>query len=116
MSMKSKYYERIYNGEKIPRKAKKEILGLKMSKSKLKARIAKLEVKINTWENGYQVPYVEDEFCPKCGCKLAFSTGNMAEYPEVYEKDYCLRCRTLVAMADNSATIHELVWIKGYEG
>lgn len=109
-------YERLLEaGERIPRKIKKQILGYKLSKSKLRKKISKLEVKINIWSNGYKVPYVEDEFCPKCGCKAEYSTGEMAEYPETWVRHYCLRCRSLVAEADNSAMIHELVFIKESE-
>ncbi|SQB33428.1 hypothetical protein [Clostridium cochlearium] len=110
-----RYKTRLEDGEKLPRKIKKKILGNKLSKNKIRKRINKLELKVDVWSNGYEVPYVEDEFCPKCGCEEVYSTGNMAFYPEVYEKMYCLRCGTLVAMADNSAMIHELVFIKQEE-
>ncbi|KOC33875.1 hypothetical protein [Clostridium botulinum] len=100
------------SGEKVPRRIKNQILGFKLNENKLRKRIGKLELKIDTWANGYKVPYVEDEFCPKCGCEETYCTGNMAAYPEVWERWYCLRCGVLVAEADNSATIHELVRIK----
>lgn len=105
------FSESLEYGEKVPRKIKKQILGYKLSKSKLRKRIAKLEVKINTWSNGYKVPFVEDEFCPNCGCEGFYSTGEMAEYPETWVRHYCLRCHTLVAEADNSALVHELALI-----
>lgn len=102
-------------GEKLPRKIKKQILGFKLSKNKIRKRINKLEAKTATWANGYKVNYVEDEFCPKCGCEEYYSSGEMAEYPETWVRHYCLRCGALVAEADNSAMVHELVWIKNKE-
>ncbi len=43
-----------------------------------------------------------DEKCPKCRCKKTESTGNMIEYPEVYQQEHCINCGFLVSMADNS--------------
>lgn len=74
-----------------------------------------MEIKTDVWSNGYTVPYVEDEFCPKCGCKTTYSSGEMANYPETWVEKYCLRCNAVVAEADNSAMIHELVFIKESE-
>lgn len=105
------FKECIENGEKIPRKIKKELLGIKLNKNKLRRKINKLEVKVNVWSNGYRVHYVEDEFCPKCGCKEYSSTGEMASYPETWVQHHCLRCDNLVAEADNSAMVHSLVYI-----
>jgi len=107
-----KYYHfaaAIGEGERVPRKIKKKILGSKLSKNKIRKKISKLEIKIYTYFDGHTVPYTEEEFCPKCGCEEHYSSGEMAEYPETWIRHYCLRCGTLVEEADNSAMIHELV-------
>lgn len=103
-----KYYFRLLDGEKIPRKAKKEILGLKISKSKLKKKIKDFKV-IKKQKHIYESTVTNIEpFCPKCGYELTRCSGNMAEYPELWERVYCLRCEYLVAEADNSVYYHAL--------
>lgn len=85
------------------RKTKKRILGRKMSNRKLKERLSLVVVT----ERKYPEPaLISDRFCPKCGCDATTSTGNMAEYPELWVKEFCLRCGFLVAIADNSPRIH----------
>lgn len=106
-----KYKNNIAVGEKVPRKIKKQILGNKLSRNKLRKRISKLEVKIYKYPNGYSVPYTDEEFCPKCGCEEHYSSGQMAEYPETWIRHYCLRCGELVEEEDNSAMVHQLVYI-----
>lgn len=102
-----KYWRRLQNGEKIPRKAKKAILGYKMSKTKLKYRISKVEIikHIKTIYDGFGL---SDAFCPKCGCEYYSSSGNRVKYPELWETYYCLRCGAIVAEADNSPYWHVL--------
>jgi transcription initiation factor IIE alpha subunit len=48
------------------------------------------------------------EFCPNCGCEKTRLGYNMAEYPEIWQSEYCLRCGEVVAVADNSPFIHVL--------
>lgn len=110
-----KYYHRLRNGEKIPRKAKKEILGLKLSKSKLRKKIKQFKV-IHKARTIYELDETTIKpFCPYCGCELTRSTGNMAEYPELWDRVYCLRCDELVEEADNSVYHHILEEMKDNE-
>jgi ribosomal protein S27AE len=91
---------------KLPRKIKKIILGEKLSKRELKRKLNTFEI-IKLPKTIYEaIEANQDLFCPKCGCELSMSTGNMVEYPELYEKRYCLRCGHLVEMADNSPFHH----------
>jgi transcription initiation factor IIE alpha subunit len=103
-----KYYKlqrAIYYGEKLPRKIKKAILGKKISQTKLRRLIGSVEL-IPTDDNDMVIkPFL---FCPNCGCKLLFGTGNKAEYPEHWEQFYCQRCRQQVGCIDNSRFIHLL--------
>ncbi|MFU1797635.1 hypothetical protein ACM1RC_27475 [Paenibacillus azoreducens] len=83
----------------VSRKTKKCIIGTKMSKRKLKERLAAVTVT----QNKYPEPAtLSDEFCPKCGCDATRHTANMAPYPEVWIQAFCARCGFLVGMADNS--------------
>ena len=84
-----KYYERLLDRDKIPRKAKKAILGTKLNKAKIRKKFKKSKV----------------EFCPKCGCETITATKNMVGYPEVWRKYYCCRCGFLVGVEDNSPYI-----------
>ena len=90
-----------YNGEKLPRKAKKMIFGKHVSKTKIKLAIAELQF----MDDG---ELAVGGFCPKCGCTMERGTGNMAEYPEHWEDFYCIRCNTLVGSIDNSRYMHVL--------
>ena len=81
----------------LPRKMKKTILGKRMSGSALRRRLAAVVI-----ENAV----LSDRFCPRCGCESMHSTGNMATYPEVWEKFRCYRCDWLVGEIDNSRFMH----------
>lgn len=96
MKIKPSHYDKVfyYEYEKIPRKLKKALFGRVPSKKQLRNRI----------KNRCATDY----FCPDCGCEFTRSTGNMTEYPEVYEKSYCLRCGRLVCVQDNSLPMHIL--------
>ena len=95
-TFKNRYYTRMLQyEEKIPRKAKKFIIGKKISKKELKRKLA-------NYKNG------DNGFCIKCGCNITISTGQMAEYPETYVKYFCARCGELVAYEDNSPIISVL--------
>ncbi len=73
--------------EDVPRKIKKATYGTKASKSKLRKEINKGSLKL----------------CPRCRRNLfCESTGNMADYPEVWEYESCRYCGLIVSGADNS--------------
>jgi transcription initiation factor IIE alpha subunit len=96
-----------YNGN-IPRKHKKAILGFKLSKNKIRKllKTVKLGDEIKSiFEEREIKPFM---FCPKCGCKGFAGAGNMAQYPEHWEKFNCIRCGTLVGYIDNSPFVHAL--------
>ena len=96
------------NGCHLPRKVKKAVLGNRINKAKLRKKLASIQI----IPQKYPLPYriLPESFCPKCGCTKTRSTGNMASYPELYEKTYCLRCGYLVEMADNSPSMNCLEW------
>ena len=113
MRVKLRYYDRLYRGEKIPRKAKKAILGTIPTRKALKERISKTVIEThNPFNNTYTYQYPDDDFCPYCGCELCRSTGNLVSYPEEYEKRYCLRCGALVSYSDNGYVWHALMSFK----
>lgn len=99
------FYQHDGRVEGLSRKTKKAMLGRRWGKANLKRRINAVVVT--------PMPYPEeavlsDRFCPKCGCEATRSTGNMASYPERWERIYCLRCGYLVAESDNSPYVHVL--------
>ena len=99
----SKHWRSLQYGDKLPRKAKKAILGKKMGKQNLRARLSKVVVTQNDYPD---TASLSDMFCPKCGCDVSVSTGNMAEYPERWVKETCARCGFLVCWSDNSPYYH----------
>ena len=105
--MKIKYFEKLCLGEKIPRKVKKQILGLLPTKKALKERIERVK-----FDNSYGYLYPDDDFCPCCGCEHYRSTGNMACYPEKWFKYYCCRCGKMVSYSDNGLVWHILMEYK----
>ena len=108
--MKVRYYRRFHVGDKIPRKAKKQILGLLPTRKDLRARIERVKLDNNC---GYLYP--DDDFCPYCGCDYARSTRNMACYPEEWIQYYCHRCNKMVSYRDNGAVWHALMDFKPEE-
>lgn len=99
----NKWYWRMGCGLKMSRKAKKQILGVRPTRRALRERLA--QVVITRDERGNVVD-MSNQFCPKCGCEAARSTGNMVEWPEVWRRTYCARCGYLVGEADNSPWHH----------
>lgn len=103
-----KLYTAISNGCKVPRKAKKAILGNRLNKSKLYKLLNSVTIG-DPAKTMYQTadikPYL---FCPRCGCQQTRSSGNLTAYPEHWEYDYCLRCNNVVGYIDNSPYIHAL--------
>jgi len=43
--------------------------------------------------------------CPKCRCKKTDTTGNLVEYPDMYQRWFCSHCGWLVGVVDNSPYI-----------
>ena len=108
MRVKSKHYQALVDGDKLPRKIKKRLLGTMMSKSKLERLLksVKLGDPIKTmYERREILPF---SFCPKCGCQGYKGSGNLTSYPEHWEKFNCIRCNNLVGYIDNSPFIHAL--------
>lgn len=98
----------IKNGDKIARKPKKRILGFRLSKSKLRKLLSSVKIGVKSktmYETSEIHPFL---FCPKCGCKSDFGTGNLTSYPEHWEKFHCTRCKNIVGYIDNSPFIHAL--------
>jgi hypothetical protein len=94
--------------DKFPRKLKKKILGRLLSKTQLKKLLSqvKLGEPIRTMYDRRSIsPYA---FCPKCGCRHYYGTGNLTCYPEHWERFHCLRCNNIVGYIDNSPFIHAL--------
>jgi hypothetical protein len=102
------YAQKVYNGENVSRKTKKFFLGLKLSKSKIKRKIKHFKVFYHAKNLTEESLFNMQLFCPNCGCTLTRSTGNMVDYPEIWDIVYCLRCNTRVAEADNSTYTHVL--------
>lgn len=108
MKVKYQHYIFLQEGSKISRKAKKAILGKRMSSGKINKLLKTVELgePITTmYERREIFPF---SFCPKCGCKDYFGSGNMTSYPEHWEEFKCLRCKNLVGYIDNSPFIHAL--------
>ncbi len=93
---------------KMPRKLKKRVLGKKWSKTRIakQLKITVIGEHGKTMYDGW--PITPFAFCPNCGCRRYYGTGNMTSYPEHWEKFYCLRCGKLVAEIDNSPCYHVL--------
>jgi hypothetical protein len=111
----NKYYQRWQETGKMSRKFKKNLLGTKTSKAKLKKLIESL-IFIPS-ENDCSTPpeILPYEFCPKCGCKSTRHEDYGAPYPEVYYATFCLRCNSEVGGADNSRYWHILEELYGEE-
>lgn len=83
------YNKWLYNSDPddMPRKIKKALYGTKVSKSKLRKEINEKSL----------------AFCPQCRHKLfQISTGNMVDYPEIWEYNSCNYCGLVIGGADNS--------------
>jgi len=103
-----KIFHALRNEEKLPRKAKKYILGIRLSKSKLKKLLRQVQIikpSRTMYETAVIKPYL---FCPHCGCTSMRGSGNQTSYPEHWEYFYCDRCNKVVGYIDNSPFIHAL--------
>lgn len=111
MKIKSKHWQALHWGEKIPRKQKKAILGIRMSGCELRRLIKTVKVgePIKTmYETPDIYPYI---FCPNCGCGNEYGSGNKTSYPEHWEVFNCMRCHQATAYIDNSPYIHKLEYL-----
>lgn len=110
MKVKFKHFialQEVYK-TKLPRKIKKAILGDRISSNELnrKLRSVKLIKDTNTM---YDRPeFTHEAFCQNCGCTAYFGIDHEVEYPEHWEDFYCMRCKSKVAVIDNSPFIHVL--------
>ena len=109
MKIKNKYWETIAGGDgKLPRKIKKWYYGKRYSRNQLSRLLATVEIVSGCgtmYERTVIKPY---SFCPNCGCKHYYGTGNMTSYPEHWEEFHCVRCNFIVGYIDNSPFIHAL--------
>lgn len=101
MSYLSDYIDK----DRVPRKIKKNWLGRKLNKAKLRRLLSKVVVipAKNGHDSAEILPF---PFCPKCGCQQLRTTGNKAGYPERWDSGYCLRCNFHVLESDNSPYYH----------
>jgi ribosomal protein S27AE len=101
-------YLSIYSDDyyKLPRKIKKVILGCKISRRELRHKLKTFKIYKLPKNIHESIEANQDLFCPRCGCEWARTTRNMAEYPDLFERLYCLRCGFLVMEADNSPYHH----------
>lgn len=102
-----KTYLAVVYGDKLPRKAKKSLLGKRLSSSKLRRMIKGVTVGKQS-ETMYEAEILPNAFCPNCGCTEMHGSGNMATYPEHWEIFKCDRCNSPVAYIDNSPFRHIL--------
>lgn len=107
MKVKQSQVYRFYQGEKVPRKIKKLLLGLRQNKSKLRKRLKNVKV-LNKGRCGDIE--LNDYFCPKCGCECQDIVDHEVGYPEKWVDYYCMRCGNHVAFVDNSPYTHCLTF------
>lgn len=103
-----KYYIRMVEGRKIPRKAKKAIFGDRKSKCQIRKMLNDIHIckQVKTIYDGFGLD--KRPFCMKCGCPLIVWSGNRATYPDLWQVGHCVRCGHQVAEADNSPYYHEI--------
>ena len=104
----TRYSRAFFDGDKVPRKAKKAFLGSRISKQKLKRLLKTVKI-ISRSKTMYEIaniyPYI---FCPACGCTSMRGSGNMETCPNHREYFYCIRCHKIVGYIDNSPFVHAL--------
>jgi len=104
----SKAYWALRAKDKLPRKVKKVLLGRKIGSATLNKMVKSIICSYRP-KTMFEMPeFNHDTFCPKCGCKSMHGTGNMAHYPEHWERFNCDRCGYLVGNIDNSPFYHVL--------
>lgn len=111
MKVKYKHFVALRYGDKIPRKQKKAILGIRMSCCALRRLIKSVKIGepiVTMYERPNITPYL---FCPNCGCGGEYGSGNKTSYPEHWEVFTCMRCHQATAYIDNSPYIHKLEYM-----
>jgi hypothetical protein len=105
-------YRKAFNAvtmmDKLPRKTKKVMLGKKMSKSKLKLLLRTVKIIDSSETISDMTIIIPFAFCPHCGCVEMYGSGNLAYYPEHWERFRCFRCKSVVGYIDNSEFVHAL--------
>ena len=88
------------------RKQKKQTLGYRFTKTKLKQLLASVEI----IENKYPLPAIvlPFQFCPNCGCEAVDWHDHRVEYPEVWIDYFCMRCGKQVGTQENGPYEHVL--------
>lgn len=103
-------YDRIwgllYDGdfnEKLPRKLKKQILGTRINRSKLRNRSRKLVKEFIRLDNACIDVSVDDYdlFCPKCGF-THYNSDYCSDGVDSSSSSHCLKCGTYIGGHDNS--------------
>jgi hypothetical protein len=100
IKLANRAYHKAWSGEKLSRREKVFILGRVVNKTKLRKQIGR--VTIDKDNN------LSEVFCPKCGCYATDFIDMGVEYPEVWTKVYCSRCRKYLGGQDNSRPYHVL--------
>lgn len=114
-NVKYKHFRALQWHDRIPRKRKKAILGLKVSGCELRRKL-KTVIQLTQITTMFERPeFNTGSFCPKCGCGAYYGTGNKTEYPEHWEYFYCLRCKNVVGVIDNSPFYHVLQFAPEFE-
>jgi len=108
MKVKYKHFRGILYRDRLPRKVKKSILGLRISTCALKRKIKAFETisPAILWWGRPETNMAT--FCPYCGCNAEGAVDHHVPYPEVWIDYYCYRCKAVVARVDNSAYHHIL--------
>lgn len=104
-----------FNCSKIPRKAKKFLLGTKLTKNHINKRLKQTKGILHK-DNDLEI--VGGEFCLKCGCSNSETIHHPVEYPEVWYDIVCLRCGWGIGGADNSkyeSNLEEFIKIEDCE-
>lgn len=106
-----KAYQELCDNEKVPRKMKKAVLGRRLNKTKLRRKLRRVQVILNTYPQPATI--LPETFCPLCGCTESAGGGELCisdDSRDTCQQGYCLRCGFLVWEVDNSPMVHCLEW------
>ena len=107
--------DRWHDEEHLSRKRKRQILGLRMRRKRLRMLLRSFVVLERA--HGMQGTIIQPfPFCPKCGCESVQWIDHPVEWPERWEEGYCQRCGFKVWESDNSPYRHVLeFWPETFE-